>query len=271
MTDPSAQAGASLYQAFLPNPTFADGRHLNAFLLQLQTNYSALVFRSDLNWADLRLVCIADSSLGNVAKYSQGGFFILLCSASKGTLVCGNCCILSYKGSKSKRVASSTLHAECLALVSGTEEATFLQTWLLELVSPQLSTMELINSGAETLVPIVGLTDCKDLLDVITKSAITAVSNKAMLLYIACLRELRETKRIDTYGWVDTRDNVANAQTKLNADGTLPSEPVTHMLKHASWEPREPFRWGQSLCDPTHFVHVPLKLMPVSKTVTNTK
>ena len=137
-----------------------------------------------------------------------------------------------------------------------------MQTWLLELKSPQLSTSELINCGAEKLVPIIGLTDCKDLLDVITKSAITAVTNKAMLLYIACLRELRETRRIEAYGWVDTRDNVANAQTKLNADGTLQSDPVTHLLKHGSWEPIEPFRWGQELCDPVSFNHRPHKCSP---------
>jgi hypothetical protein len=124
------------------------------------------------------------------------------------------------------------LHAECLAQVAACEEASFLQSWHFEFANPTVSTLDIIAASPSLFVPIVGVVDCKDLLDVLTKSVVTAVTNRAMVLYVAALRELKETKRVSAWTWVDTRDNPANAFTKLNSDGTLPSESVVHMLKH---------------------------------------
>ena len=222
------------------------------------------MFRSDLQWNRLKIITVSDSSLGNVSKYSQGGFFVLLANASDGQRLCGKCIILSFKGAKSKRVASSTLHAEALALVAASEEASFLQSWLFELRFPTLTTFQIINAEPTAYIAIVCVVDCKDLLDVLTKPVITAVTNKAMLLYIAALRELKETKRVEAWCWTDTRDNVANAFTKLNADGTLPSESVEHLLRHGAWEPAHPFRWEQQLVDPTLFSFVEMKLPPTA-------
>ena len=264
VTDPMAQAGASLYQSCLPVPSFENARHLNSFLGQLQAQYQPLVFRSDMDWKNLCFLAISDSSLGNVSKYSQGGFFVLLTNASQGGRLCGNCIVLSYKGAKSKRVASSTLHAEALALVAATEEASFLQSWFYELANPTVSTFDIINASPTLFIPIIGVVDCKDLLDVLTKSVVTGVTNRAMVLYVAALRELKETKRVAAWTWIDTRDNPANAFTKLNSDGTLPSESVVHLLRHAAWEPQQPFRWMQQLVDPTPFDFKIVKRPPPS-------
>jgi hypothetical protein len=143
-----------------------------------------------------------------------------------------------------------------------------LQTWLFELSHPTVSTFDMINADSADLVPIVGITDCKDLLDVLTKPAVTALTNRSMTLYVAALRELKDTRRVEQWCWCDTRDNVANALTKLNSDGTLPMEPFSHMLKHGAWEPREPFRWGQTLCDPSTFDFIPF-VQPVITTPTS--
>ena len=170
--------------------------------------------------------------------------------------------MLSYKGAKSKRVASSTLHAECLAQVAACEEASFLQSWYFEFANPTVSTLDIISASPTLLVPIIGVVDCKDLLDVLTKSVVTAVTNRAMVLYVAAWRELKETKRVIAWTWVDTRDNPANAFTKLNADGTLPSESIVHLLKHCAWEPVQPFRWMQQLVDPSPFDFQIVKRQP---------
>ena len=116
---------------------------------------------------------------------------------------------------------------------------------------PNLKISDSIHADPKQMIPMIGITDCQDLLDVLCQSAVTSVTNKAMILYIAALRELKATCRIEEWCWVDTRDNLANTLTKLNADGCLPLEPVTHMCRHAAWEPVEPFRWGQNLRDPT--------------------
>ena len=265
VTHAGAAAGASLYQSCLPKPTYEQLRHLNNFLAQLQQSYEPLVFRHGLQTA--RIIVISDSSLGNVSKYSQGGYFILLCAGDNALVLCGHCNCLSFRSAKSKRVASSTLHSECLGLVAGAEEASHLQTWLYELSHPTVSTFDMINADSADLVPIIGITDCKDLLDVLTKPAVTALTNRSMTLYVAALRELKDTRRVEQWCWCDTRDNVANALTKLNSDGTLPLEPFSHLLKHGAWEPREPFRWGQTLCDPSTFDFVQL-VQPVTTTPT---
>ena len=64
-----------------------------------------------------KLIIVPDSSLGNNSKYSQGGYVILLAGETKD-FICGQCSVIGFKSAKSKRVASSTLHAETLALVA---------------------------------------------------------------------------------------------------------------------------------------------------------
>ena len=255
VTHAGAAAGASLYQGCLPNPTYEDIRHLNVFLKQLKDTYKPLVFRHGLQ--PTRILTIADSSLGNMSKYSQGGYFVLICVGDNALVLCGHCNVLSFRSAKSKRVASSTLHAECLSLVAGAEEASHLQTWFYEFANPRVPSFDILNVDPSKMIPIVAVTDCKDLLDVLTKTAVTAVTNRAMTLYVAALRELKETKRVEQWCWCDTRDNVANALTKLETDGCLPMEPLNHMLAHGAWEPVQPYRWGQTLCDPSTFSYVP--------------
>lgn len=180
--------------------------------------------------------------------------------------LCGVCSILSFKSAKSKRVASSTLHAETLALVSAVEEAALIQTFLLECSQPHLTTLELINIDAAELTPIVAVTDCHDLLDTLCKSTSPVLTNKAMQLYTTVLREFHETKRVKQWAWTDTRDNIANGLTKLNSDGTLPIQDLCQVMRRAAWEPVHPFKWGLQLCEspPQSFPDLPLP-PPITK------
>ena len=141
------------------------------------------------------------------------------------------------------------MHAECLALMAGMEEASHIQTWLFELQFPRSTTLELINAPASQLVQIRGVTDCYDLLEVLIKSAVSGVTNRSLSLYIACLREMKETHRVESWSWVDTRDNVANGLTKLSDDGTLPMEPINVMMREGFWEPVIPYHWQGVLTD----------------------
>jgi hypothetical protein len=236
-----ALAAASLYQSHLPQPTHADCHNLNFVLTQLKTDYTPLIYRAGLR-GPFRIVEIADSSLGNASKYSQGGYYVLLASRNED-LLCGNCHQLSFKSSKSKRVASSTEHAEMLATTAGVEEALFLQTWLQELQHPELSSRELLKIPGKNLIPIVAITDCMDLLESLTKTAVPTPTNRALTLYMHSLRELRTLGYIEAFVWVDTRDNIANALTKLRPDGGLDLTGLDDFYKGAGWEPKHPFGW----------------------------
>ena len=244
VTSCAALAAASMLQNALPLPTVADLLAVNCFLQQLITEYRPLIFKYIA--PPLRLLEISDSSLGNVAKYSQNGHQILICSDSAENL-CGSCVFISYRSNKSKRVASSTMHAEALAATAGIEECLFLQTWLLELERPTLSIWELLDAPASMVTPIVACMDCEDLYATFVSPATPAPTNRALTLYLAALREQKELGRVKAWCWVDTKDMLANALTKLEANGTLPLDDITDSLARGFWEPKFVYKWQGQL------------------------
>ena len=125
-----------------------------------------------------------------------------------------------------------------------------IQTFLFEISNPGISSLDLINVSPDKLIPIIGLTDCHDVLDTLMKSTSPVLSNKSMVLYTAVLREFRENGRVSAWGWLDTRDNLANCLTKLESNGTLDIAPLISLMSCAAWEPSLPYRWGLQLCDP---------------------
>ena len=247
VTHAGALAAASLFQNCLPQPTLQNISHLNTFLSQLGAQYHALVFVRIAR--PRRLVTAGDSSLGNVSKYSQGGFFTLLTTDNPGVL-CGLCNQLAYKSNKSKRVASSTMHAEALAATASLEETTHIQSWLYELDNPGIETLDLVNIDGRKLVPIIHCTDCDDLYKTLVSPANPSPSNRALTLYLYALREMLEKHRVTAFVWVDTRDCIANVLTKLNSDGTLPMNELNSLLRHCFWSPVHPYRWSNQLCAP---------------------
>ena len=258
-----ALAAASLYQSFLPVPSHENCHQMNSLLTQLREEYEPVLFRSDLQ-GPFRIVEIGDSSLGNASKYSQGGFYVVLASRNEN-MVCGNCHQLAFKSSKSKRVASSTEHAETLALMSGMEESLFLQTWMYEVSHPHVTSMQLLNVPGRDHIPIVGVMDCLDVLESLVKTAVPTPVNRALTLYLHALRELHKLGFVEAYCWCDTRDNVANCLTKLKPDGGLALAGLKDFYRGGGWEPTHPFRWHSArLTDPQTYVVTHLPLPPPS-------
>ena len=192
VTSPYALTSASLLQGCLPEPTWGDIVKLNTNLEQLKVEYMPLQYMPIPG--PFRILSVSDSSFGNSGKYSQNGFVTLICSASD-TQICGKFCILDFKSNKSKRVATSTLHAEALACIFGLESTTYVQTYLLELERPDLNSLQILYPEACTeMIPITALTDCCDLHDSLIAAAQPTSANKHLALYIAAVREFRTTK-----------------------------------------------------------------------------
>jgi hypothetical protein len=246
-----AAAGASLFQSFLPIPTIGQCHMLNNLLEQLKEQYAPLIYHHGVQKPN-KIVVLSDSSFANSAKHSQGGYYTLLANESSD-MVCGLAHQLSFRSSKSKRVASSTSHAETLALLGGVEEALFIQTWLWELDHPGTSTLQIIDAKDE-LVPIIAGTDCHDLFDCLVRPAFPTPANKSQTLYLAALREMKSEGRISAFIWHDTRDCLPNALTKLRDDGTLELDGdfnVKEFYETCIYEPLLPFSWNNSqLVDP---------------------
>jgi hypothetical protein len=184
-----------------------------------------------------------------MGKYSQGGFVILLCSAKQDAL-CNVFVLIDFKSNKSKRVATSTLHAEALACIASVENATFVQTYFLELHTPSVTTLQLLSPEKYELIPIVTVSDCADLHSSLIAPAISSLPNKHLGLYIAALREFRTLGRIEANVWCDTRDMLSNSLTKIKEDGSTEPE-INHVLKTGSWQLKHPYQWNNTWCSET--------------------
>lgn len=178
----------------------------------------------------------------------QGGFLTALCS-DDDSQVCGKFVLIDYKSNKSKRVATSTMHAETLATLLGVESATFVQTFLLELHKPGLTSLQLLDPEAHTgTIKIVSCTDCNDLHDVLCAPAQPSCSNKHLSLYVAALREFKTSERISAFLWIDTRDQIANGLTKLESDGTANMTELGPVLKTFVWKLSHAYKWNNTWC-----------------------
>ena len=243
VTNPAAQAGASMYQHFLPNPLIRHVQMLNRFVEQLKAEYVPLTYQSGLKLSQCKLLVTTDSSLGNADKYSQGGHLVWLCQDEPGKAG-GKMLLLSNRSGRSKRVASSTMSAETLALSGGVEEASLLQTWLHELRNPGLTARDLLSVAPELLTPMDCGTDCNDLYEVLVKPAAPAPTNKSLTLYLSALRSDKETQRIRAWLWFDTRDMLANSLTKIEADGSLAWQDLRAVMLRGHWQPARLWRWN---------------------------
>jgi hypothetical protein len=256
-----ACAAGSLFQGFLPTPNYEQCRQVNLVLAQIKVEYRPLMSLSCLK-GPIQIVTISDSSLGNSSKRSQGGFDVLLTNKDD-RFICGPCTPIAYKSSKSKRVASSTSHAETLACVAALEESAFLQTWLTELQHPRMTAAELI--AHVPTVQIRSCIDCRDVFEMLINQGTPTPVNRAQTLYIETLREHQQQHRVSEYVWVDTRDNIANALTKFKQDGLLDLNDLQVYHESSIWEPLQPYRFGSSqLQDPYPVVVTKFKPMPPS-------
>ena len=156
--------------------------------------------------------------------------------------------LLDFKSNKSKRVATSTLHAEALGSINGLEASTYLQSYILEITKPTLTALQLLTpENNKELVPIIAITDCNDLQDVLIAPAQPASSTKHLALYIAAIREFCSTGRVQAFVWIDTRDMLANSLTKLKEDGTTEAE-LLPSLQTFVWKLKHAYTWNTTWC-----------------------
>lgn len=155
--------------------------------------------------------------------------------------------MMDFRSNKSKRVATSTMHSETLSKLNGVEGGTYIQSYLLELEKPHLKCIELLEPEAHSeMIPLCSITDCDDLHAALTSPACPNPTNKQLSLYLSCLREYKLTRRIEAFIWVDTRDMLANALTKIEDSGVVPLEILPSCLRSNSWFPVHPYKWNST-------------------------
>ena len=168
-----------------------------------------------------------------------------------GSEVGGAFCFIEYKSNKSKRVATSTMHAETLAKCSALESAQFIQGFMMELSLPNLKAQDLIEPpDIQLLMPIVSCTDCEDLHASLIAPAQAQAGTKHLTLYLASLREYRVTRRLEAFCWISTQDMIANGLTKLNGDGTANLDELAPALKKFVWTLLHAYKWNATWVSP---------------------
>lgn len=152
----------------------------------------ALIYRP-LRRRSLRLKVYADASFAsNDDGSSQLGYIILLCDDR------GACHVLSYSSKKSRRVVRSIMAGEVYAFANAFDEA-FVIKHDLERIYHQH-------------VPLIMLTDSKQLFDVITRAS--HPTEKRLMIDVAAAREAYNNQEISNVGLLKSEHNAADGLTK---------------------------------------------------------
>jgi hypothetical protein len=244
LTRPDLLCECSLLQGQITTPTIADLKLANETVRRAQKhNHKAALHFAPLR-GKLRLVCVSDASHATKkTSYAQEGISILLKEdfkwhANEGEHTFSNDDVgqmtgtahLLYSGShRSKRVSSSTSHAESLSAVSGQDITQVMALRLTEALgrrirgghtlfskpTVRLSLKDLtqIQEDGLFVIPVDHESDCHDLYCLVTGAKGTP-QDKSQRLYIMRLRQDRLLGRIRYWFFVPTTSMLSDALTK---------------------------------------------------------
>ena len=149
---------------------------------------------------DWRIVTFTDASLGNLnnGAGSTGAYIIWLMDSNR------NCCPLSWKANKIKRVVRSTIAAEALSLQEGLECSYYYR-----------KIGEDITGVPPRTIPIVAYIDNKSVIEALHSTKL--VDDKRLRVDIAAIQESLEKNDIKEINWCPGNKQLANCMTKLGA------------------------------------------------------
>ena len=149
---------------------------------------------------DWKIQLSTDASLSNLNDgVDSTGAYIILVTNSKG-----DCAPISWHAGKIKRIVSSTLEAEALALVRGVKDAVYLR----ELIE------EIFNLGNKSL-EVHAWVDSKSTVDAVHSTA--PVEDRRLRRDIGILKQTLNSKEITSVRWVPGKQQLADAMTKRTA------------------------------------------------------
>ncbi|KAF2185681.1 hypothetical protein K469DRAFT_466462, partial [Zopfia rhizophila CBS 207.26] len=155
-------------------------------------------------------VFVDGSFANNKDMSSQLGFLIIIGTESRENNsfeLTGN--IMHYSSTKSKRVTRSVLASEIYGMVSGVDMAYAFNTTLNQI------TQELNLPQINTII----CTDSYSLYECLVKLGTT--KEKRLMIDIMALRESYERRELYEIRWINGADNLADAFTKRDSNGSL--------------------------------------------------
>ena len=143
-------------------------------------------------WTDASLFTL------NEGVNSTGAMLILLVNEE------GTCVPIVWQANKIKRIVRSSLEAECLALVEGLKEATFVRDVIEELFDLE-----------EKEIPVKAIIDNKSTVDAVHSTA--AVSDKKLRRDIGIIKQMLNEGDVTSLAWIQGKDQLADVMTKRTA------------------------------------------------------
>ena len=149
------------------------------------------------------LVCYSNASLANLKDAgSQGSFIIFIIGSNKKYVP------LKWQSRKIKRVVKSTLAAETMALLEGTECCFLIKSTLLRI----------LGLSNDTNLRIKAITDNKSLYDAVHSTK--TVEDKRLKVDICALRDMMQRKEIHNVEWIESDNQIADSFTKAGASSS---------------------------------------------------
>ena len=167
---------------------------VNKLIKYIQTETVDILF-PQLNIESLHITLYCDASWKNLPDGgSQGGHIVFLCDDDD------NCCPIAWSSARVKRVVHSTLAAEALSLIDGTNTAFY----VLSLLSEFIPCRKLMNV----------ITDNKNLYD--TAHSKKPTTDKRLRTDIAGIKEMLDLNQIDMKA-VPGNEQLSDILTKKGA------------------------------------------------------
>ena len=141
-----------------------------------------------------------DASLSNLNEgvNSTGAYVVL----SKNNT--GDCAPISWASNKLRRVVDNTLAAECLSLVEGMKEATYIR-----------EVIEETHNLKEKTVPVHAIVDNRSTVDAVHST--TQVTDKKLRRDMGNLKQQLRTGELSSVTWCPGKDQLADCLTKRGA------------------------------------------------------
>ena len=114
------------------------------------------------------------------------------------------CVPVVWQANKIKRIVRSSLEAECLALVEGLKEATFVR-----------DVVEEVFGLKERSIPVRAIIDNKSTVDAVHSTA--AVSDKKLRRDIGIVKQMLNEGDVTSLAWCQGKDQLADLMTKKTA------------------------------------------------------
>ena len=184
-----------------------DAIKTNKTIRKAKQNEVSIILSANFDLETCKIIGYSDSSFGNLPDGGSQGAFILFLVDNHGLAS-----LLSWQSRRIRRIANSSLSAECIAAVECMEMCIYIQKLICDLLYRNTRN-----------IPIHILTDNKSLVDAAHSTGPT--TNKRlrieMGIEMGMVRDMIRQREIEELRWIPDKANLANPLTKEGASTSL--------------------------------------------------